>query len=241
MDTDHEKIAELLAGYALHSLSGDDAREADRLLSEHVPSCLTCRRTLSELQAVMGDLALGADPITPPAMLLPRLHREMGPPVRRRRPMAVAAAASIVAVVGIAGLAVGQGIRASNADQRSALMSEALQLASRPDATQVPLIGPDTSSGGAAPVTEISAPGVEVVYLVCQDLAVPAPGMIYRVWFGSGASFRFVAEFEPEAGTTVLRLQFDPSTVDRIVITEEAVSSAPSQPDAAAIRWSDAA
>jgi hypothetical protein len=46
---------------------------------------------------VMGELALGADAFPPPEMLLPRLHREMGPPVRRRRPLAVVAAAASVA------------------------------------------------------------------------------------------------------------------------------------------------
>ena len=236
--TDHDRIEELLAGYALRSLSGDDAREADRLLSQHVPDCATCRATLQDFQSLMGELALGADPVAPPEVLLPRLHREMGPPARRRRPgSVVAAAASIVVLVGMAGLAVGQGIRASNADQRRALYSDALQLASRPDASQIPLV--DTQTSGP-PVTEIVAPGVEVVYLVCHDVARPRPGMTYRIWFGSGGSFEFVDEFEPEPDLTVLRLVL-PAAVDRIIITEEPVDRAPTQPEAATIRWSDAA
>jgi hypothetical protein len=236
--TDHDRIEELLAGYALRSLSGDDAREADRLLSQHVPGCATCRATLQDFQSLMGELALGADPVAPPEVLLPRLHREMGPPARRRRPgSVVAAAASIVVVVGMAGLAVGQGIRASNADQRRALYSEALQLASQPDASQIPLV--DTQTSGP-PVTEIVAPGVEVVYLVCHDVARPRPGMTYRVWFGSGGSFEFVEPFEPESDLTVLRLVLPP-TVDRIIITEEPIDRAPTQPAPATIRWSDAA
>lgn len=240
MQTEHDRIEELLAGYVLRSLSGEDAREADRLLAEHVPSCVTCRSTLGDFQAVMGDLALGADPVTPPDVLLPRLHREMGAPVRRRRPVAVAAAAaSIVAVVGMAGLTVSQGIRASNADRQRALMSEALNFASRPDASTVSLIGPDPSG---TPVTEITAPGVEVVYLICHDVPPPSPGMVYRIWFGSGGTFRYVSDFEPETElSTVLRLQFDAASVDRILITEEPAGQAPTQPDATAIRWSDAA
>lgn len=238
METDHDRIEELLAGYALRSLSGDDAREADRLLSQHVPGCSTCRATLRDFQALMGELALGADPAPPPEVLLPRLHREMGPPARRRRPGAVAAAAaSIVVVVGMAGLAVGQGIRASNADQRRDLYSEALRAASRPDASQIPLV--DTQTSGP-PVTEIVAPGVEIVYLVCHDVARPHPGMTYRVWYGSGGTFRFVEQFEPDPDLTVLRLEF-PATVDRIIITEEPIDRAPTQPDSASIRWSDAA
>jgi hypothetical protein len=238
---EHDRIEELLAGYVLRSLSGEDARQADRLLAEHVPSCTTCRATLRDFQAVTGDLALGADAVAPPDVLLPRLHREMGTPARRRRPVAVAAAAaSIVAVVGMAGLTVSQGIRASNADRKSALMSEALSFASRPDASTVSLIGPDPAS---TPVTEITAPGVEVVYLICHDVASPSPGMVYRIWVGSpDGTFRYVHDFEPERElSTVMRLQFDPATVDRILITEEPAERAPTQPDPAAIRWSDAA
>lgn len=236
--TDHDRIEELLAGYALRSLSGDDAREADRLLSHHVPGCATCRATLQDFQSLMGELALGADAVAPPEVLLPRLHREMGAPARRRRPgSVVAAAASIVVVVGMAGLAVGQGIRASNADQRRDLYSEALQAASQPDASQIPLV--DTQTSGP-PVTEIVAPGVELVYLVCHDVARPRPGMTYRIWFGSGGSFEFVDQFEPEPDLTVLRLVL-PATVDRIIITEEPIDRAPTQPEAATIRWSDAA
>ena len=236
--TDHDRIEELLAGYALRSLSGDDAREADRILLQHVPGCATCRATLQDFQSLMGELALSADPLAPPEVLLPRLHREMGAPARRRRPgSVVAAAASIVVVVGMAGLAVGQGIRASNADQRRDLYSEALQAASQPDASQIPLV--DTQTSGP-PVTEIVAPGVEVVYLVCHDVARPRPGMTYRIWFGSGGSFEFVDQFEPEPDLTVLRLVL-PATVDRIIITEEPVERAPTQPEAATIRWSDAA
>jgi hypothetical protein len=242
VEREHDRIEELLAGYVLRSLSGEDAREADRLLSEHVPSCVDCRSTLGDFQAVMGELALGADPVPPPEILLPRLHRDMGPAARRRRPVAIAAAAaSIVAVVGMAGLAVSQGIRASNADRQSALMREALGVASRPDANTVSLIGPSATGTTAAPVTEITAPGVEVMYLICEDVALPRPGMVYRIWFGAGGTFRYVASFEPDPELTVLRLQFDPATVDRILITEEPVDLAPTEPDAAAIRWSDAA
>ena len=239
MDTDHDRIEELLAGHVLRGLSGEDEREVDHLLAQHVPGCGACRATLADLEAVTGELALGADPALPPETLLPRLHREMGTAGRRRRPGSVAtAAASIVVVVGMAGLAVGQGIRASNANERSVLMGEALQVASRPDATQVSLGGGSASS---TEVTEITAPGIEVVYLVCDDVARPAPGMIYRVWYGSGGSFRFVEEFEPDPELDVLRLRFDPATVDRIVITEEPIDQAPTQPVAATIRWSDAA
>ena len=240
MRQDHEAIDELLAGYVLRSLTGEDAREADRLLSEHVPGCATCRATLSDFQSVMGELALGADAVAPPEMLLPRLHREMGPPARRRRPLTVvAAAASIVVVVGLAGLTVVQGLRATRAQDSKNLFEDALSLASRPDASQVPLTGTGSAESN---VTEISAPGVEVIYLVGRDVPMPAPGMVYRVWLGNGSSYTYVDEFLPETGTTVLRVQFNAAApFDRIVITEEPASADPSQPSETDVRWSDAA
>ena len=242
METDHDGIHELLAGYVLGGLSGDDARAVDRLLAEHVPSCRDCRSTLSGFQAVLGDLALEAEPRTPPEILLPRLHRELGPPPRRRRPVAVAAAAaSFVAVMGMAGLAVSQGIRASNAVEREALISEALRFSNRPDANTSSLGVPGDPSGDASEVVEVTAPGVESVYLICHDAAPPSPGMIYRVWLGSNGTYRYATEFVPDPGITVLRLQFDPSTVDSVLITEEPLDRAPTQPDTTAVRWSDAA
>ena len=66
MSIDHEPIEELLAGYVLQGLSGEDAAEADRLLGEHVPDCEQCRDTLDAFHAVTGDLATAVAPMTPP-------------------------------------------------------------------------------------------------------------------------------------------------------------------------------
>ena len=87
---DHERIEELLAGYVLQSLSGEDAARADWLLARHVPSCSRCREILVDFQAVTGDLALTAQPLEPPETLLPRLQpSRLGQPRapgRSRRP-----------------------------------------------------------------------------------------------------------------------------------------------------------
>jgi predicted anti-sigma-YlaC factor YlaD len=139
---DHERIDELLAGYVLRSLTGTDADEADRLLSDHVPGCSACRRMLDDFQTVTADLGLAAEPVTPPETLLPRLHRELEPQAPRRRPMQMlAVAAGVVAVVGLAGLTVSQNIRANNADVRADSLANAVQLAARPDARMVD-VGP---------------------------------------------------------------------------------------------------
>ncbi|HEV2950553.1 MAG TPA: hypothetical protein VGZ51_00485, partial [Actinomycetota bacterium] len=100
---EHDRIDELMAGYALRSLSGEDATEADRLLSQHVPDCERCRETLLAFSDTVADLAFAADPIAPPETLLPRLHRELEP--RTGRPAAgrwvgVAAGMAVVLVAG---------------------------------------------------------------------------------------------------------------------------------------------
>ena len=51
MTTDHERTQELLAGYVVRSLSGEDAAEADRVLTDHVPGCDECRSTLDAFRA----------------------------------------------------------------------------------------------------------------------------------------------------------------------------------------------
>src|SRR6266508_1773128 len=113
MNEDHDRIEELLAGYVLLGLSGEDAVEADRLLSEHVPSCPRCRDQVAGFQAVAGDLALAVSPIPPPDLLLPRIRRGVAEtPVRRRnRASLVAVAAGVAAIVGLAGLSVQLGGR----------------------------------------------------------------------------------------------------------------------------------
>ena len=72
MTETHEAIEELLAGYVLRSLSGEDAARADHLLSEHVPHCPACRDSLAVFQGVTADLALEVAPVRPPDTLLPR-------------------------------------------------------------------------------------------------------------------------------------------------------------------------
>ena len=79
MTMGHDDIEELLAGYVLRSLSGNDAAEADHILTEHVPGCARCRATLDAFQGDTGELALAAPSITPPDTLGARLRRELEP------------------------------------------------------------------------------------------------------------------------------------------------------------------
>jgi anti-sigma-K factor RskA len=227
----HEAIEELLAGYVLRSLSGEDAVRADHLLSDHVPHCPACRDSLAVFQAVTGDLALEATPIRPPDTLLPGLHRDLGAQERRRRPVAVfAVAASVVAVVGFAGLAVTQSLRVNDARSRIDDMRSALDFARRPGASMVPV---DSNSTGTEALTEISRPGTERFYLVGSDVPTPPEGTVYRVWLLSGTEATWATDFVPEPGMMVVTLEFDPTLYDRILISVEPAGSTPDTPELA--------
>ena len=210
MIDEHEHIEELLAGYVLRSLSGADAAEADLLLSDHVPGCRRCKESLDDFERLSADLAFAAEPMAPPETLLPRLHRELEPQAPRRRPMQVfAVAASMVAVVGLAGLTVSQSIRASNADVRADDLANAVGLATRSDARMVEV----------GPVREISAPGERLVYVIGEGVPSPPAGTVYRVWLVSGGVPTFVEDFLPEGGEVFLSIPFDPARYDDLWIS----------------------
>jgi anti-sigma-K factor RskA len=218
---EHEAVEELLAGYVLRSLSGEDAREADRLLSEHVPGCARCRDALAGYRDVASDLALEPSPIAAPDVLLPRLHRELEVPERRRRPAALfAAAASVVAVLGLGGLAVTQGMQASDARQRADLVRRVLDLSQQPDTRQVPV----------GPVTEFARPGVGELYLYGTGVPDPNPGMVYRFWLVSGSTYAFCADVRPDEGVLILACPVDSAKVYLVVVTEVPEGSAHTEP-----------
>jgi anti-sigma-K factor RskA len=232
----HEWIDELLAGYVLRSLSGEDAVVADRLLSEHVPNCPMCRDTLAAFQGVAGEVALAPTPVRIPELLLPRMHELLGEPAahRRRRPMSLwAAAASIVALVGLAGWNVSLGFRANHAEDQKGTLLRALDIAARPDSESVPL----SPSGTGGPMTEIRAPGVEPIYLIGHDIPEPGAGHVYQVWLGRSGQYEPVGTFFPDESLTVLELHHvNPSVYDEILITEELAGTSPLHPSATT-RW----
>ncbi|MEA2550415.1 MAG: hypothetical protein QOE25_184 [Actinomycetota bacterium] len=217
----HEAMQELLAGYALRSLAGEDAAAADRLLVDHVPGCSDCRRTLEAFQLVSADLALEIDPVTPPETLLPRLHREMGPQARRRRPVyLVAVAASVAAAVTLGGFALTEGARANRAQTQGNLIKDALDFAALHNASM-------TSVGA---VSEVASPGVQECYIYGNGVPMPAPGYTYALWVIQGSTPRLVGDFVPDEGVVVLHLKLDPTTYDGLLVTEEHVGVVPTTP-----------
>lgn len=231
MDTidpqEHERVEELLAGYTLRALSGPDEDEADRLLSEHVPGCGRCRATLLAFTDTVADLGLTAAPIDPPDVLLPRLHRELEP--RGRRPAGRwAGVAAGVAVVVAAGLAVSQGMRAIDLQQENRLVNEVLAYIQQTGATSDRLEGTETS--GSAPMSEVSAPDADHFYVLGTDVPPPPAGMAYGIWLSDGVQPVFAGAFPWGPGVHVVRIPFDRSRFDRVLVTLEEVGSAPEAP-----------
>ena len=225
--TDHEAIQELLAGYALRSLSGIDAEAADRALTEHVPGCASCRGTIEAFGAVAADLSLVVPDLEPPETLLPRMHRSMEPRGRRTGALAswgagraVAVAAGLVLVIGLGGLALTRG-GSGNSQLTSFDLADALALAGRADA--------QTTSLGHA--TEVTVPGMTEFYIYGQQVPSPPPGSVYRLWLVAGSSTTYVGEFAPlPDGSVALRIKADPQAFDHALITVEPAGSEPSEP-----------
>jgi hypothetical protein len=223
----HAAIDELLAGYVLRSLSGPDAEEADRLLTEHVPGCAACRATLHAFGSVAADLALQTSSVPPPQTLLPRLHREMEPRRADRRwsrGRMIAVAASVVLVVGIGGAAVTQ-LGGQRTVAPADLANVVNMLANGGHATDL----------GQGHAQQISAPGVAKVYLYGDDVPMPPAGYVYRVWIVSGDQARFVTDFVPGPdGIVVLEIPIDPASFGRLLLTVEPRTSQTTAPSSSA-------
>ncbi len=224
---DHEAIDELLAGYVLRSLTGEDAEAADRILTDHVPECTDCLATLDAFQGLTGDIALVAAPVPVPDTVLPKLHRSLDGRRSRRMPTwhpgrLVAAAAAAVALIGVAGLAITQ----VGGDAGAQLLTQAdlqvvNQVASRSDA--------EVRDYGAA--EEVTAPGLEEIYLRGAGVPSPPDGWTYRLWaISPGGAATYIGDFVPVAGAILLGIAIDPDEVESLLTTSEPVGSEPGAP-----------
>ena len=242
MELDHERIEELLAGYALLSLDGEDAVEADRLLAEHVPTCLRCRQTLAGFQELAGDIGLTPAPALPPDLLLPRIHRGIDAvPVtqRSRRGAYFAVAASVAALVAMGGISFTMANRASRAETRTQTALEIVNALRSPNVTPMTLDAQGTTDD-ASSFLEVDTPDVRTLYLVADACPQPAPGMAYQVWLGANGSFVPYGEmFRPdELGRVLFEGEVDVAHYDEIWITEEPIGSQPTEPNAeSAHQW----
>jgi Anti-sigma-K factor rskA len=227
MSLDHERIEELLAGHALGALSGEDAIAADRLLAEHVPSCPLCRETLAGFRAVAAELSLDASAASPPDLILARIRRSVRDArAGRRRGTFVATAAGVAALVGMAALSMSLGTRATRAETHLDRMGRLFDALSQPGVAPVSLQALD-----AMPMVEVSGPNLERIIVAGHGIPMPARDHVYVIWIGTEAGFRPLGSVMPdEFGFVYRSFEVDPSSFDRILITEERKGPRPQVP-----------
>jgi len=226
---DHDAADELLAGYVLGSLTGPDAEEADRLLTEHVPDCLTCRSTLDAFRGVTGELGLVADPVSPPETLLPRIERELGGGRRRRfqrggPARVVAGAAAAVVLMGVVGLSLlNEGGAGPSQLLTKADLAQVNRLKDQPDSQ----VAPVTST--VADAQEVEPPDHSELYVMGTFEAL-GPGYTYRLYAVRDGAYTYLGPLGPATGPVAFHVAIDPATVDYLVVTSEPEASPPSQP-----------
>jgi hypothetical protein len=226
---DHDAADELIAGYVLGCLTGPDAEEADRLLTEHVPDCLTCRSTLDAFRGVTGDLGLVAEPVSPPETLLPRLERELTGGRRRRVQQwgparVVAGAAAAVVLMGIVGLSlINDGGSGPSQLLTKADLAQVNQVKAQPDAQVAPI------TSDVADAEEVEPPDHSELY-VMGTFEAPGPGFTYRLYAIGGDSVTYIGDLNPPPGVVAFRVAVDPETVDHLLLKIEPMASPPSEP-----------
>jgi anti-sigma-K factor RskA len=178
-----ERIDELIAGYALDSLSEEDERE----LEEHLRRSPEARERLADLQEAATSLAFGLEAPAPPARLRERILAETTTAPQsnvvalRRRWVVPALSAAAAAAAGVAiGLAVwGSDLSGDLSAEQSvaARQAEVLALFADPAARSFPV-------GGANGTLVVDATGAAGLALSRFE---PAPeGKTYQVWVIEG-------------------------------------------------------
>jgi hypothetical protein len=238
MTEDHDAIEELLAGYAMRSLDGEDVHEADRLLAEHVPTCPRCRESLAAFQELAGELGLAASPVEPPELLWARLRSDIRgsehPVAPRRGVAAWVAAAAAIAVFGLAAWNTVLNQRLGHVQTTQHVVTDAMTFMNQPGSRVVDL---SDRTHAARRVLMAYRPRETRVFLIGTEIPNPAPGREYRVWLGRDGTFKYYGSFVPDDGIVVLPLSFDASLYDEVLITEESADSGPTAPRGTH-RWS---
>lgn len=232
---EHERIEELLAGYALRAVAAEDRAGANSVLAEHLPVCPSCRDLLAGFEDVAADVGLSLDPLRPPDLVRQRLRRELRSSPRRRRASAVAVAAGVAAMLGMGFLSMRTAERASLAEEQAGLFGEAVRAMSQIGTTAVPL-----RDGGRddAQLVGVTGPHLQHLYLVGEGVPDPAPGNVYRLWLGGDGTFRLAAEFVPVEGIVALEIVADTAGLDTVLVTEEPAIAPPGDPGPMERWWS---
>jgi anti-sigma-K factor RskA len=211
-----EEARELLAAYALHALSPDEAREVE----SHVRASDELRRELAVFQDVTVALAASVPQVDPPSHLRDRIMRAIAaegpapaatvapsgvPGVKRERPtpftrawaLGLAAAAALAIVFAGSTFALNQRLTALN--QRLASQERVLAILANPGTKVASLAGPVQANVRFVYHTETRQGA-----LVVSDLADPGQGMVYQLWLIAGQQPESVTVFRPSPGRPII-------------------------------------
>ncbi len=223
MTPQHDRIEELLAGYVLDALAGEDALEAEALLTEHVPTCLICRGLLQDYREVVGDLALAADPVPAPDLLLASLRRELsetdGLAARRRGLPSWMGAVAAVAVLTLGGFTAFLSQRVSDVEGSRANAVNAMRIMADPAAHVVSMRKESETAGQA---TVVWKPGETTCFVIVDRIPRPSRRHEYQIWFTvDGEPVLLASTFLHRGATSVVAIGIDMSRYDGVWIVQQ--------------------
>ena len=211
----------LLGPYVVGALDDEERLAFER----HLASCEWCQdeargledaaATLADAQAVAPPLSLRAsvmNEISHTAQVPPALHSPAAVSRRRRRwPVIVTAAASLIA---IAGVGVAYGLRDTGSDS-SALERNIVMLSSAPDAHSMEL--------GLGSSHLVMSNHMDEVAVMGHDAPMPADGMEYQLWFvmADGTAVAGPTFMPDKSGDIMALSSADCSEIAAFSVTEE--------------------
>lgn len=220
--TDHSRMEELLAGYALDALGEPEALAVGRELLDHLSSCPTCPALFRDLRETAADLALAVPgrPITPALhdRVVGAVRAESRPvpsPLPRGRLVQGLLAASVAVALGLAGLSVSLSKELGGSQDERRRDERALALVTDP-ATRVASM---TGTGAGGRIALAARPDGRAV-LIGTGLRLPA-GRIFEIWRQRGSALVPVDTFAPTDGRAVVELPGNLQRGTSLAITVE--------------------
>ena len=90
---------------------------------------------------------------------------------------------------------------------------------------------PDAEVVDYGAAEEVTAPGLEEMYLRGSGVPSPPDGWTYRLWaISPNGAATYVGDFVPVAGAILLGIAIDPNVVESLLITSEPAGSEPGTP-----------
>ena len=90
---------------------------------------------------------------------------------------------------------------------------------------------PDAEVTDLGYADEVTAPGLEEIYLRGSGVPSPPDGSTYRLWaISPSGGATYIGDFVPVAGAILLGIAIDPTAVDHLLITLEPAGSDPGEP-----------